>query len=208
MKHFLRLEWQTLKEKNVLLKAVGYLLFYGVALFMIAGKQLRGLTFFPIVATISSLSSFTILFEDGKQMPMRRLLPSLPFSRRDIYRGRTLLKLMIWGSGVGLALLLSGLMHPVMDTWPTAATILIGSGISLFGLSLEHWSIQLPATAGIALRGGLLGGLLGLMIGTGGAIFNSLSRIDPQGFYFGLGAIVLAGLSLWLNQIVYLRRAL
>ena len=137
MKHFLRLEWQTLKEKNVLLKAVGYLLFYGVALFMIAGKQLRGLTFFPIVATISSLSSFTILFEDGKQMPMRRLLPSLPFSRRDIYRGRTLLKLMIWGSGVGLALLLSGLMHPVMDTWPTAATILIGSGISYLGYHLS-----------------------------------------------------------------------
>lgn len=208
MKRMLSLEWQTIKAKNTLIKALGYLLFYYVLFYFLVGRQKMGMGFFPTMATISSITIFISLFEEGKEMPMRRLLPSLPFSRREIFLGRTLIKLIIWAGGVGVAFLFSWLMDPIMDSWPTSTTILVGLGFSLFALSLEHWSLQLSAGVGNALKGALVGGTMGLLIGSGGVIFKEMFKLDPQGIYFGIGGILLALVSLWLNQMVYQRRAL
>ncbi len=211
MIHFLKLEWQTMIEEKSIKKAFSFLLFYFiffVGFTVYVGKNDNSYGFFPVLATLFFLPIIILIFETGQTNPLRRLLPSLPFTRAEIFWGRTLSKLIIWLSTLLASYLLSLALDSFLSSKPGPTAVFIAIGLSFIFLSLEHLLILLSGKTATLVRSGLSGGTMGLFISSGHVIIQTLAELFPKGYTFMAGSFLLGGILILINKTIYERRAL
>lgn len=211
MKQFLRVEWQTLREKKrvtttLLFSSLFLILFPLVAYFLWDAQKLSYL--FSSLVIIVSIASVLVLGEEKKHQPMRRLLPSLPFTRSQIFMGKTVIKFAIWMFSVTASLLVCFLIDPLLSTAPPLPIFLIGASFSFLALSVEHLSVHASSHVAGALSGGFLGAWVGIGFSSSPELFTLALELSPSGVTLSLIFMAAGLLILLLNKFHYERRAL
>lgn len=212
MSRFLKLEGQTIKEKGAIKKSLLILLFYYAIYmgFLVFFNSLspQSDVFFPTLSTLSLIPFLTTIYDDDNTSPLRRLLPSLPFTRSDIFLGRSMVKLLIWLSSLAISYLFSLLVGPFIDSAPKLSIVYIGIGFSFLFLTIEHLSIHLKGKVTTLVRGGLAGGLLGMSMSSGMYLFQGIRETFPSGYTFMFASLIVGILLTLINMRIYQRRAL
>ncbi len=171
------------KERFLLKSFLTYVGIYPLVLVFqfFTGNEGAPQLFFPALAVLFGSSFWLVFLNDGKTDSYRRLLPSLPFGRSEIYLSHFALRFLLWIIGCLISYAISFFASLFLDIQLDLSHVLYGISLSFGIFSLSNLSLQFKPMISIAYLGALTGLSLGLLLSANNLLMQELQNIHLWG---------------------------
>ena len=151
------------------------------------GNEQAPVFFFPGLAMLLGSPFWLVFLDNGKIDAYRRLLPSLPLGRMNIFLSHLQLRFLLWILGVLLAYALTFIASLFLPIERDLSLLLYGVGISFVIFALMNLSLQFSPTLGIGYIGGITGLSMGMLFSVNAQLMDLMKNLIKSQNLWGIG---------------------
>lgn len=172
------IELALFKERFLLKTFLTYLGIYPLVLIFqfFTGNDGAPQLFFPALAVFLGSPFWLVFLNDGKTDSYRRLLPTLPLGRKEIYLSHFGLRFLLWLTGCLISYAISFVASLFLDIKLDLPHVLYGISLSFVLFGLINFFLQFKPMISIAYHGGLTGLSLGLLLSANTLLMQGLQN--------------------------------